>query len=146
MRLLNILICLAILIGIQQAAFSFTFPKWGDFDNGVITKLERKTDSSMKSKRTLPEYKWKNLRTTFVRGVYCQQVADDGTYRNQKHYFYNKKTQEMIEIQGMYFISNTNQLGEYKETFDKYGAKSDTFKYNGKTYTIPNVMGHKYLQ
>ena len=50
----------------------------------------------------------------------------------------------MVEIKGMYFISDINQLGEYKADFEKYGAKSDTFKYNGKKYTIPNVMGHKY--
>ena len=144
MRFSNLLICFIAIVALQNAAFSFSFPSWGNSGEGVLTKLERKTDKTFNTNRTLPEYKWNNLRTTYVPGIYCQQVADDGTYRNQKHYFFNTKTQNMVEIKNLYYVSNVNQLGEYKNEFLKYGAKSDTFTYKGKKYTIPNVMGHRY--
>ena len=37
-----------------------------------------------------------NLRTTYIKGIYCQQVDDNGEYKHQKHYFYNNKTHEFI--------------------------------------------------
>jgi len=78
----------------------------------------------------------KKLRTTYVPGIYCQQVADDGTYRNQKHYFYNQKKEKFVEIPGVYFISNTDKLGDLKNEYEKYGSKTDKIKYKGQTITI----------
>ncbi|MGN0031455.1 MAG: hypothetical protein ACI37Q_05830 [Candidatus Gastranaerophilaceae bacterium] len=95
----------------------------------------RKTNTT-KDISKLPVEKWSNLRETYVSGVFCQIVDDYGQYRRQKHYYYNTKTQQMIEIPNMYFIKDVSQLGNQKDDFLKYGAKTNTFNYKGKKYTI----------
>ena len=52
---------------------------------------------------------FRNLRTTDVAGIYCQQVADDGTFRRQKHYFYNKKTEKLVLIPSVFFVGIGSQ-------------------------------------
>jgi hypothetical protein len=78
----------------------------------------------------------KKLRTTYVPGVYCQQVADDGTYRHQKHYFYNQVKEQFIEIPEVYYIENTDKLGNLKPEYEKYGSKTDEISYKGKIIKI----------
>lgn len=78
----------------------------------------------------------KKLRTTYVPGVYCQQVADDGTYRHQKHYFYNMKKEQFVEIPDVYFISNTSTLGDLRDEYEKYGSKTDVITYKGQKIKI----------
>lgn len=79
---------------------------------------------------------WENLRTTYVPGVFCQQIADDGTYKKQKHYFYNTKTEEMILIPNVYYISDPRQMGDLYEEYEKYGAKSNIITFRGKKYKV----------
>ncbi len=86
------------------------------------------------------EEDFSNLRTTYIKGIYCQQVDDDGLYRHQKHYFYNKKTEKLVEIPNMYYINDVNQLGEYKDEYKKYAEKSDTITHKGKKYKIPTFF------
>ncbi len=85
---------------------------------------------------TLDVSGWNNLRTTYIPGIYCQIVDDYGKYRHQKHYYYNIKLQQMIEIPGVYYMNSTADLGEYKSDYEMYGNKTNTFIYNNKQYTI----------
>lgn len=78
----------------------------------------------------------KKLRTTYVDGIYCQQVADDGTYRHQKHYFYNQKTEQFVEIPNVYFINSLESLGDLKDEFLRYGSKTDEITYKGQHIKI----------
>ena len=78
----------------------------------------------------------KKLRTTYVNGIYCQQVADDGTYRHQKHYFYDQKKEIFVEIPNVYFVDNTDKLGNLKEEYLKYGSKTDEITYRGQRIKI----------
>ena len=112
------------------------------FEDFVITSRKIKTKIVKKDvfpQRTLPEKKWNNLRTTYVPGVYCQQGDDYGTYRRQRHFYYNTKNRQMVEIPGKYFISSPKDLGELENDYELYGNKSDTFTHNGKTYKIPTI-------
>ena len=45
------------------------------------------------------------LRPTSCRNIFCQQVADDGTYNNQKHYYWDEDEWEMTLIPGVYYLS-----------------------------------------
>ena len=78
----------------------------------------------------------KKLRTTYVAGIYCQQVADDGTYRNQKHYFYNMQKEQFIEIPNLYYIRSTDQLGDLTDEYLEYGSKTDEIVYKGQRIKI----------
>lgn len=95
-----------------------------------------KKEISYSNIKTLDVSKWNNLRTTFIPGVYCQIVDDYGQYRRQKHYYFNTKIQKMIEIPGIYYAGSTSALGDYESDYEKYGAKTNTFTYKNKKYTI----------
>lgn len=78
----------------------------------------------------------KKLRTTYVAGIYCQQVADDGTYRHQKHYFYNIQKEQFVEIPNLYYIRSTDQLGDLTDEYLEYGSKTDEIVYKGQHIKI----------
>lgn len=46
------------------------------------------------------------LRSTSCPHIFCQQVADDWTYRNQKHYYWDSVKWKMILIPNVYFVSD----------------------------------------
>jgi hypothetical protein len=46
------------------------------------------------------------LRSTDCSNIFCQQVGDDGSYNNQKHYYWNEKKSTMILIPGVYYVND----------------------------------------
>ena len=46
------------------------------------------------------------LRSTYCPNIFCQAVADDGTYSNQKHYYWNQDSKKMILIPNVYYVSD----------------------------------------
>ena len=46
------------------------------------------------------------LRATSCPNIFCQQVADDWTYNNQKHYYRDSRNKEMILIPNVYYVSD----------------------------------------
>ena len=114
------------------------FANFIDLKNMVF--VSRKREQVVENKVDRQIKKFKNLRTTHVSGIYCQIVADDGTYRNQKHYFYNTQKEKLVEIPNVYYINYNNfeqALGKLLPEFIQFGAQSDEFTYKGKTYKIP---------
>jgi hypothetical protein len=63
------------------------------------TSVVRKTDSNafsyydsyLDNPRLSNAMKEMKLRSTNCSNIFCQQVGDDGTYSNQKHYYWNDK-------------------------------------------------------
>lgn len=47
-----------------------------------------------------------SLRSTFCPNIFCQQVADDWTYQNQKHYYRDSKNKKMVLIPNVYYVSD----------------------------------------
>lgn len=132
MKLINTFISAAVIVFMQLSLF----PAWS-----ADLEIDKNTTVTKRLKmKTAPQNDFKNLRTTHVPGIYCQQVDDNGRYSKQKHYFYNKKTEQLVEIPNLYYISTVNQLGNYKQEFEAYGAKSDTFMHKGKQYKIPTIQ------
>ena len=129
---------LFILILTVQPVSALSFGGNTLIDDFAITT--RRIKSKLKrSDKTLPEEKWNNLRTTFVPGVYCQQVDDYGQYRRQRHFFYNTEKHAMIEIPKTYHVSSPKDLRYLEKEYTKYSNKSDTFTHNGKQYKIPTM-------
>ena len=46
------------------------------------------------------------LRSTYCPNIFCQAVADDGTYSNQKHYYRNQDNKTMTLIPNVYYVSD----------------------------------------
>lgn len=83
---------------------------------------------------------FRNLRTTNVGGIFCQQVADDGTYHNQKHYFYNNKTKKLVEVPHTFYVaigSKGKELNDLQQEYLEYGEKTNIIYCDGKKYEIP---------
>ena len=54
----------------------------------------------------------KNLRATYIPGIYCQIVDDNGKYTKQKHYYYDKQAKNFVEIPNLYYIENLEELSQ----------------------------------
>lgn len=65
------------------------------------------------------------LRSTACSRIFCQSVADDWTYRNQKHYYWDIKDKKMILIPNVYFISRSD-CTYYAELYDKNRLENKT--------------------
>ena len=87
-----------------------------------------------------------NLRTTYVKGIYCEKVDKYGGFTRQKHYFYDCRKKQMVLIPKVYYIhpKYMNKLKNLRSDYEKYSSKSDYFKHNGKTYKIPTYKDNKY--
>ena len=59
------------------------------------------------------------LRPTSCRNIFCQQVADDGTYNNQKHYYWDEDEWVMTLIPGVYYLSCPKEVTFKASTGEK---------------------------
>jgi hypothetical protein len=56
------------------------------------------------------------LRSTACTRIFCQSVADDWTYNNQKHYYWDKEKWKMILIPDVYYVSR-NDCAHYETIY-----------------------------
>jgi hypothetical protein len=79
-----------------------------DDRNKIIDWLSNDTQLPDGHKIAEPQPAAYKLRRTKARGVYCQQVGDDGTYNRQKHYYWSGKMEKWIELEGVYHVSSSD--------------------------------------
>ncbi len=100
-------------------------------NNSNNTPVVRKTDSNgfsyydsyLDNPRLSNAMKEMKLRSTYCSNIFCQQVGDDGTYSNQKHYYWNDEEWTMTLIPWVYYISDCAY-------YDKiYGSNSSSSYY-----------------
>ncbi len=144
------MVLLSFQAGLQVSAASsyIKFNLMPEIDTSRLKNLNNKSVDNKPKKeisynniKTLDVSKWNNLRATSIPGVYCQIVDDYGQYKHQKHYYFNTKIQKMIEVPGIYQAFSTEDLGDYESDYEKYGAKTNTFTYKNKKYTIKVFEG-----
>lgn len=117
---------------------NITFADINKYKDTPFVYRKQKQENRTPNKTKITEFK--NLRTTYIPGIYCQIVSNKGTYEQQKHYFYNTNTQELVEIPGVYYISPQNfkkALGNLLPEFEKYGTKTNEFTHKGTKYKVP---------
>lgn len=81
------------------------------YNNNPVTRKTDKNgfsyyDSYQDNPRLSNTMKDMKLRSTYCPNIFCQQVADDGTYNNQKHYYWNDSEWTMTLIPWVYYISD----------------------------------------
>jgi hypothetical protein len=73
------------------------------------------------------------LRATSCPNVYCQQVADDGTYNKQKHYYWNNDRKTMVLMPDVYYVYDCADYDVYAYAGEN---TEDTKKNTKSTYDI----------
>ena len=73
------------------------------------------------------------LRSTNCSNIFCQQVGDDGTYSNQKHYYWNDKEWTMTLIPWVYYVSDCEYYDEI------YGSNNNTVEYDNSSDYITTL-------
>ena len=110
-------------------------------DGTIIRKTDNNGfsdyDSYLDNPRLSNALKDMKLRSTSCPNIFCQQVADDGTYNNQKHYYWNNEEWTMTLIPWVYYVSDCSY---YDST---YGPKNN--KYNNKKDSITVNSDEKYI-
>lgn len=112
------------------------------------TSVVRKTDSNgfsyydsyLDNPRLSNAMKEMKLRSTNCSNIFCQQVGDDGTYSNQKHYYWNDKEWTMTLIPWVYHVSDCAYYDWiYGDSSSSYTIEYDDYDdYN--TYSSSNVV------
>lgn len=138
MKKWNLILAAVLVITVQNYAVSSESKIFKKGDYSAITTL-KPTPKQPYAKISPAEYQ--NLKTTEVPGIYCQQTDDFGGNTKQRHFFYNKEKEEMVEIPYLYYIDpfTMDQMGSYRKEYEWYGVKSNTFIQNGIEYKIPTI-------
>ena len=79
-------------------------------NNSVVRKTDSNGfsyyDSYLDNPRLSNAMKDMKLRSTYCPNIFCQQVGDDGTYSNQKHYYWDDEKWTMTLIPWVYHVSD----------------------------------------
>ncbi len=115
-------------------------------NNSVVRKTDSNGfsyyDSYLDNPRLSNAMKDMKLRSTYCPNIFCQQVGDDGTYSNQKHYYWDDIEWTMTLIPWVYYISDCEYYDKIywngnSTTSNVYDVEDD---YISSVYSNSNIV------